>query len=60
VAIQQLEQFDQGQGRLSFSVFIARERIDAAAKEFGGLPLVKVEFSTNLGDVVGIDVGGIT
>ncbi len=57
--IQQLEQFEQRQRQLGFAVLIAREGIDAAAKDLTGLPLVKVELPSHLGDEVGIDISGI-
>ena len=59
VTVQQFEQLDQGQRWLGLAVLVAREGIDAAAEEFSGFALVEIELPTNLGDVVGIDVGGI-
>ena len=34
-------------------------RHNAAAEDFGGLTLVKIKFLAYLGDVVGIDIGGV-
>ena len=38
---------------------IAWGKKDATTKDFGCLPLVKIEFFSHLGDVVGINEGGI-
>src|SRR6218665_3982000 len=58
-AIEQLEQLDQGQRRLGLAVLVAREGIDATAKNFSRLPLVEIELPAYLGDVARIDVSGI-
>jgi len=59
MAIQQLEQLNQGQRQFGLTVLVAREGIDTAAEEVGSLPLVKIKFPAHPGDVIGIDIGGI-
>ena len=44
MAIQKLEQLHQGERRLGFAVFIAREGVDATAENFGGFALAEAEF----------------
>jgi len=50
------QQFYQGQRWLGFAVFVPRKRIDSSAKNFSGLPLIEIQFSSHLCDVIGIDI----
>lgn len=59
MTIQHLEQLHQGQRWSGLAIFIAREGVDAPAENLGGLTLIEVEPLADLGDVGGIDVGGV-
>ena len=50
VTVEYLEQLHQGQRRLGLAGFVARERIDATAKQFGRFALVEGEFRAHAGD----------
>ena len=50
MAVQQMEELDQRQRRASLAVLVARERVDAAAEQRGGLALVQRQIFADAGD----------
>ena len=52
MTIKHLEKLYQGQGLLGLAILIAREGIDPAAEDFGGLALIQIELLAHLGNVV--------
>ena len=59
MTIQQLEQLDQGQRRLGLAVLVAREGVDSAAEDFGGLALAQIELLAYADDECGINDGRV-
>jgi hypothetical protein len=56
MAIQQFEEFDQGQRGFGLAIFVAGKGVDAAPKNFGGLALSEVHAELEAAGVV-IDIG---
>ena len=59
MAVENLQQLDQRQGRAGLAGLVAREGVDPAAEQFGGFALVEGKLLADSGDEAGVDRGGV-
>lgn len=59
VAVEEEEEFDEGERGAGLAGLVAGEGVGTAAEEAGGLALIEVEFVADAGDEGGVDGGAV-